>query len=121
MSHKSQSKTRAYWPVIGFVLALSLGVIAWALGPAGYNFLRDNRIVNFAITNISRATWELIISGVLFVVLLMFASLVVAAARPKQKSEVREKDLVKERDKMVREQKAKKVLQREINRKMKDR
>ncbi|MBI5669414.1 MAG: hypothetical protein HZC41_15530 [Chloroflexi bacterium] len=121
MSHKSQSKTRAFWPVIGFVLAVSLGVLAWALGPAAYEFLRDNRIINFSISNYPRATWELIITGVLFVVMLMFASLVVAAARPRQKSEVREKDLVKERDRMVREQKAKKILQREINRQMKDR
>lgn len=120
MSHKSQSKTKAFWPLIGFILLVSLLVIAWALGPTGYDFLSRNRIVNFGITNVARSTWELIISGVLFVVLLMFASLLVAAARPRQKTEVREKDIAKEREKMVRQIKARKELQRQINRKMKD-
>jgi uncharacterized membrane protein YhaH (DUF805 family) len=121
MSHKSQSKTRAFWPVIGFVLAVSLGVIAYVLGEPVMQWMKTSRIVpGFPSPDVPMDTWYWIARGVLFVVMLMFASLIVAAARPKQKSEVRETDLKKEREKMVRQNKARKVLQQQINRKMKD-
>ncbi|HEX2906938.1 MAG TPA: hypothetical protein VHO69_08765 [Phototrophicaceae bacterium] len=120
MSDKqSGSRNKAFWPVMGFVMALSFGVLAYALKGVGYDFLRDNHIVRFSITGISRGTWEWVIAGVIFVILAMLSSLIVAAARPKQKSEIREKDIEKEREKMRRDIKAKKELQKRINRQMK--
>jgi type VI protein secretion system component VasK len=119
MSNSSGSRNKAFWPVMGFVMALSFGVLAYALKGVAYEFLRDNRIVNFSITGTPRATWEWIIAGVVFVILLMLSSLIVAASRPRQKSEVREKDVEKARQQMRRDIKAKKELQRRINRQMK--
>ncbi len=122
MSHKSQSKTRAFWPLIGFILALSLGVLAYALGEPVIQWMATSKIVRgFPSPEVPLITWYWIARGVMFVVLLMFASLIVAASRPRQKSEVRETDLKKEREKMVRQNKARKELQRQINRQMKDR
>ncbi len=120
-NNNSGGQMRAFWPVLGFVLAISFGVLAWALGPAGYEFLRDNRIVNFAASNVSRDVWEWVIRGVIFVILLMLASLIVAAARPRQVTDVREKDLAKERIQLRKDIRSKKELQRRINKQMKDR
>lgn len=120
MSNKNIG-TRGFLPVLGFILILAFAVIAYALGPAGYEFLANNRIINFAASNVSRDVWEWVIRGVIFVVLLMFSSLIVAAARPRQKMDVREKDLVKERAQLRKDIRAKKELQRRINKQMKDR
>lgn len=122
MSSRRGGKNRAFWPLIGFILALSLGVLAWALGPVVIDWMDDTNIVRgFPSPEVPRTTWNWIATGVMFVVLLMLASLVVAAARPKQSTDVKEKELVKERDQMRREIKARKELQRRINKQMKDR
>lgn len=115
MRSKTSSRSRAFWPVIGFVLAVSFAVIAYALGPAAYDFLRRS-LPNFPPPGVPRGQWELILSGIVFVILVMLAALVIALAVPRNRSRVNEKKLVKERELMMREKKAKKVLQREINR-----
>ncbi len=117
MQSKTSSRRRAFWPVIGFVLAVSLGIIAYALGPAAYDFLRRSPIIpNFPPPGVPRGQWELILSGILFIVMVLLVALVIALAVPRDRSRVNEKKLVKEREMMIREKKAKKILQRQINR-----
>lgn len=120
MSNKTLG-TRGFLPVLGFIMIIAFAIIAYALGATGYEFLRDKQLVNFAASNVSREVWEWVVRGVIFVILLMLASLIVAASRPRLKSEVREKALVKERDQMRKDIRAKKELQRRINKQMKDR
>jgi hypothetical protein len=64
---------------------------------------------------VPRSQINLIVSATTFVVLAMFASLIVAATLPKKKSEINEKMLAKERAERVREQKARKVRQKMLN------
>ncbi|NWG17027.1 MAG: hypothetical protein HXY41_10360 [Chloroflexi bacterium] len=121
-SSRGGGKNRAFWPLIGFILALSLGVLSWALGPIVIDWMDASNIVRgFPSPEVPRTTWNWIATGVMFVILLMFSSLVVALFRPKQAMDVREKDLAKEREQLRRNIKAKKELQRRINKQMKDR
>jgi len=111
--NKGQEKKRqAYWPVLGLLLALSAGVLAYIAAPA-VNQALDRSLPNFPTPN---SQLNLIMTVILFVIFALIGSLIVAAAAPKKKTIVNEVKLAKERKELVQEKKVRKLRQREINR-----
>jgi mannitol-specific phosphotransferase system IIBC component len=110
------TKNKAFWPLIGFVLAVAIAAIAWALAPSVVSFL-GARLKGFP----RGPQMNLYTTIVLFFMFGGVASLIVAAAMPKKKSQVKETDLVKERKQMMAEKAARKKRQQMINKDMKSR
>jgi Mn2+/Fe2+ NRAMP family transporter len=117
MSTKKPEKNRAFWPVIGFVLAVALFAIAFVLAPEVNKFLKGR------LPNYPRATQQLnlIMAVILWLIMGSIVSLSVAIAMPKKKSAVSEKDVDKARKAMVAEKVARKKRQQELNKQMKSR
>ena len=117
-----KSRSQSFWPIIGLMLILSAGVIAFFLGPAIVDWLdRSNVIKGFPPTGVSSVTLDWIFRGIFFFILVLLSSLVVAAAAPKRKSAVTEVKLFKERKEIVNEKKARKMRQQLMNKQNKGR
>src|SRR5262249_34963328 len=102
-----KSRTQSFWPVLGLLLILASAAIAYFLGPMLYDWFRTSHVVRgFPPLDQPRVNVEWILRFVVFVILGMVASLAVAAAVPKKKSTVTEKQLTKQRAEMVNEKKA---------------
>jgi hypothetical protein len=116
----AEKKRRAFWPVLGFLLLVALVGISYFAGPEIVKWLDSSNVIRGfppPASEVPRSQINLIVSATTFVVLAMFASLIVAATLPKKKSEINEKMLAKERAERVREQKARKVRQKMLNNK----
>lgn len=112
MYKKPEPRGKAFWPVLGLLLALSSAALAWVFTPSVLAFLKSN-LRNFPpITT----TLSLMTTVILFALFAMVFSLIVALAMPRRKSQVTEIQMAKDRDAMVREKAARKVRQRDINR-----
>lgn len=111
MPRKKPPRGRAFWPVVGLLLALSAAALAYVFTDPVINALRKS-LRNFP----TGPTVTLIVGVILFVVLALTFSLIVAFAVPRKKSAVTETQLVKDRQAMVKDIKARKIRQREINR-----
>ncbi len=111
---KTKRKGQSYWPVIGLVLALALGVISWAIAPSAFDWL-GTWLKGFPPAGVPRPTLELLITVVLFVVLGLLASLLVALAMPKKLSAVNEKQLAEERAQMIEEKRLRRLRQKQMN------
>ena len=117
-----KSKTQAFWPILGLLLILACAAIGYFLGPAVVDWLDKGDVIRgFPPPGIPRANLNWILRGIVFVVLGLLASLVVAAAVPKKKSAVTEKQLTKQRAEMVHEKKARKMRQQFMNKQNKGR
>lgn len=117
-----KSKTQSFWPVLGLLLIIACGAIAFFVGPAVVEWLAVNRVIRgFPPAGVPRANVDWILRGIVFVILGLLASLLVAAAVPKKKSAVTEKDLAKQRQEMVNEKKARKLRQQVMNKQNKGR
>ena len=116
-NRKVEPRGKAFWPVLGFLLALSSGALAWVFTPSVLDFLKKS------LSNFPRVTptISLIVGGIIFVVLALLFSVIVAFAVPRKKSAVTEIQMAKDRNLLVREKAARKVRQREINRQNKAR
>ncbi|MCA0453302.1 MAG: hypothetical protein LCI00_04940 [Chloroflexi bacterium] len=117
MNKKKESRGKAFWPVLGLLLAISAGLLAWVFTNPTIDFLKKN-LRSFPPAT---PTVTLIVGVILFALLILIFSLLVAIAVPKRKSDVNEAKLVKERSEMVRAKAARKIHQREINRQNKAR
>lgn len=111
-TRKQQPRGKAFWPVVGFLLALSAGVLAYVFTDPTIAALRSS-LRNFPTPN---ATIRLIVGLILFAILAMLFSLAVAIAVPRKKSAVTEIQIAKNRKVIVNEKAARKIKQREINR-----
>lgn len=115
-TRKPQPRGKAFWPVLGFLLALSSAVLAFIftdpviaqLQKSLRGFPRDPKV-------------PIIVGVILFALIAMFFSLIVAFAVPRKKSGVTEIQIAKNRKVMVNEKAARKIKQREINRQNKAR
>jgi predicted PurR-regulated permease PerM len=111
MPRKSPPRGKSFWPVLGFLLALSSAALAFVFTDPVVSALRKS-LRNFP----TGATVNIIIGVILFVVIGLFFSLIVAFAVPRKKSGVTEVQMTKDRKVMVNEKMARKIKQREINR-----
>ena len=117
MTQFKKPRRNAYWPVLGLLLALAAGVLAFLAAPA-VNQALDSSLPNYP-TPTPTLNW--MVTAVLFIVFVLIGGLVVAVATPKKKAQVTDVMLTKEREKMVHYNKARKVRQREINKQGKSR
>lgn len=107
---------RALWPVIGFILAVALGAIAWMLQPTVITFLRrTSPRVREAVRDLPDWQVEVLVAFIIFILLAVLAALIVAVLSPKKKAIVKDIDLVKERKAILLEHKRDKVRQRYVN------
>jgi hypothetical protein len=117
-----KSKMQAFWPVMGALLIIAAAVMAFFIGPVVVDWLdRGNVIKGFPPKGVPITNIYWILRGIVFVVLGLLASMVVAAAAPKKKSTVTEVKLVKERKDIVHEKKARKMRQQLMNKENKGR
>ena len=111
MPRKTPPRGRAFWPILGFLLALSSAAFAFILTDPVVSALQKS------LRNFPRgATVNIIIGVILFVVIGLIFSLIVAFAVPRKKSGVTEIQMTKDRKAMVNQKMARKIKQREINR-----
>ncbi len=111
MPRKTPPRGRAFWPVLGFLLALSSAALAFVFTDPTVTYLRSS------LRGFPRDPKVPIIVGViLFALFAMIFSLIVAFAVPRKKSAVTEIQMAKDRKVMVNQKMARKIKQREINR-----
>lgn len=86
-------KGSKWWPVIGFLLALCFAAIAYVLGEPALTFVRRT----FKADDLVGTEYVWISRAIIFVVFMFFLAMVYAAAAPKKKGSIDERQLVKER------------------------
>jgi hypothetical protein len=111
MPRKTPPRGRAFWPVLGFLLALSSAALAFVFTNPLITQLRHS-LRNFP----TDPKVPIIVGVILFAMFAMVFSLIVAIAVPRKKSGVTEIQMTKDRKAMVNQKMARKAKQREINR-----
>jgi uncharacterized membrane protein YgaE (UPF0421/DUF939 family) len=114
---RKPTKNKAFWPLIGFILAVALAAIAWVIAPSVVSFLHSKLGARFP----TGAQMNLYTTVMLFLMLGGLSALIVAATMPRKKSQVKEADLVKERKDMLAAKAARKKRQQLLNKDMKSR
>jgi hypothetical protein len=115
---EKKGKSRAFWPLIGFMAALSAGILGWFLKDPVYSWL--GRVVSgFPPAGIAPFTMKLLVAAALFTIVLGLTGLIIALAVPRNPRRVKEQDLIKERKQAIKAQNLRRARQREINRQMK--
>ncbi len=115
---EKKGRSRAFWPLIGFMAALSAGILGWFLRDPVYTWLA-RAVPGFPPAGIAPATMKLLVAAALFTIVLGLTGLIIALAVPRNPRRVKEQDLIKERKQRIKEQNIKRARQREINRQMK--
>lgn len=115
----TRGRRRWAWPVVGFILAVSLGVIAYMLAPAAIQLVRTS-LRGFDTSGMAPTTLRWIFTAILFVIFLTLAALIVAVAAPKPRNTVKYSDLVKEREAMQAERRRKKIQARKLAQQMRE-
>ena len=110
-----KKKNKAFWPLIGFVLAVALGILAYFLREPVYDWLSDV-VRGFPPPGVAPATMKLIVAGALFLVMGGFVALIISLAVPKDPRRVKNTDLVKERKMKLKDAEIRKRRQQQINR-----
>lgn len=106
---ETKKKNNPFWPVMGLVLAVALGVISWFIAPSVRDFVFTrfpNSVSAFATT--SEANVQLIFTGVVFFILMCISGMIVAVAVPKKSSQVKDKDIRKQQASIRKEREVKK-------------
>src|ERR1051325_3736733 len=111
MPRKTPPRGKAFWPIMGFLLALSAGALAFVFTHPVIDALRKSLRVFPADPKV-----PIIVGVILFALFAMIFSLIVAIAAPRKKSAVTEIQMAKDRKVMVNQKMARKIKQREINR-----
>lgn len=106
---------RAFWPVLGFLMLVMLGIISWFLAPQA-QLLAMRFFPTFTGGEIEPWQIQAMFAFIVFVVLAGVASGIVAIAAPKRSLNVREGDLARERAKMLKEQRTTKKRRQKMNR-----
>ncbi len=109
----AEKKTRrALWPVMGLILAVALGAIAWFSKEAVIGILPAT--VRIQLDRLPGIQGELAVAAFIFVIMLGIVAIIVAVAAPKRRINVKEKDMFKERDKMLRDNAARERLAKKM-------
>jgi len=111
MPRKTPPRGKAFWPIMGFLLALSSAALAFVFTDPVIGALKKS-LRGFP----TDAKIPIIVGVILFALFAMVFSLIVAIAIPRKKSAVTEVQMAKDRKVMVNQKMARKIKQREINR-----
>ncbi|MBL8145549.1 MAG: hypothetical protein JNL34_04115 [Anaerolineae bacterium] len=105
---------RSWWPLIGFLLILSIAVISYAVAPDVIGLARQ-ALPRMNLRGIAPETQRLIFAAITFLILVIITGMIVAAFAPRRRTLVKETDIIKDRDMMLRDRVRDKKKQREIN------
>ncbi len=106
-----KAKRSAYIPVIGLLVAVVLGVIAWLIAPSVINALAV-ALPNFAGNELPLTTMRAAFTALIVVLALIIFGLIAALTTKKETQSARESQMEKERDALRRRQKAERAQQR---------
>ena len=108
---------RRYWPLIGFVMLVAIGIMSWFLAPGAIALTRDI-IPRFTGRELEPQIMRLIFTVLLTAILGALSAALLALAVPKKEIEVREGDMLKEREAMIKRKAMERERLRKINREM---
>jgi predicted PurR-regulated permease PerM len=114
-----KKRGRGGWAAIGFILIIACGIIAAVITPSVVEFL-DDQVRGFRITGRDLQQTRLIVGFIVFLLLTSVAALIVAVFAPKRAINVKETDLIKEREMAQKARKSDRMRQRQINREYRD-
>lgn len=111
---KSVNKTQLWMPAMGFLLAFTLGLVAYIVSPGLILWLRDS-LPQLRRAPITDQTMQLIFAVIIFFVMLSFTALVVTVTAKRRPLNVKLETLGKERKETISRKKYEKRRQRRIN------
>ena len=115
---KQESRLKAFYPLIGLVVMLIAGAIAYFASPLVTEILVEQLLEGDAPENM-----QVVSGGLVFGVIVTIFALVYSlfAARPENRDMLTEEALMKEKEEMEREERAKKRRKRQMLQKMRNR
>jgi phage shock protein PspC (stress-responsive transcriptional regulator) len=105
---------RSWWPLIGFLLIVSLAIIAYAAAPSVIDFTKG-AMPRLSLRGIAPEVQRLIFAAITFLLFVLIAGLIVALFAPRKRTLVKETDIAKMRDEMIAMREKDKRKQREVN------
>ncbi len=114
-----EENSRRRWAAIGFLLIVSLTVIAWFVSPDVIKWVKST-FRQFQTGSLTPIQLQLAFTAIVFVLLALLAGLIVTLFAPKKALDVKDKDLVKERDAGDKYRHAQRKRQRRINRELRE-
>jgi hypothetical protein len=115
-----EKRGRRAFPAVGFILIVAMGVIVFVVTPPLTEYLDRTVLSGYRIPRSDLPTVQLGVGLILFFLFSTVIALVVSALAPKRGTNVKETDLVKERDAMQKQRKAERMRQRKINREFRE-
>lgn len=115
-----RKRGRAAYAAVGFILIVAIGVVVFVVTPPLTQYLDQTVLRNYRIPRSELPTVQLLVGIILFFLLATVTALIVALLAPKKSINVKETDLIKEREEMLKARKADRVRQRAINRQYRD-
>ena len=116
-----RKKNRAFWPVIGFILAVAIGIFAWFIAPEVSAFLL-RKLPQLGTAGTVQSIRPFVAVGIFLItggITVLIVAAMVSANTPKDPTKVKEKELIKQRNMQIRSKEARKRRQQDINRQMK--
>lgn len=114
-----KKKSKGLWPLYGLLMAVAAGAIAYVLAPQLLAFVL-RRSPSFSIGTLSRDQVELLFGGIIFFVIIAVGGMIIAAFMPKKKmDEVQDKHLRKQKEQMIKDEKARRIRRAMVEREMK--
>jgi len=105
---------KAYWPVLGFIMLVMLGIVAYILAPEAIK-IAHRMFPSFTGRELPDWQMKAGFTFIVFVVFLAIAGAILAVFAPKRALNVREGDLAKERKEMIDRKAMERKRQRKIN------
>jgi membrane protein implicated in regulation of membrane protease activity len=115
-----EKKSRRRWAAYGFVLIVALMIISWFLSPSIIQMLRTNSDFRAGMREMPDWQVQVAFTLVIFVILASLSALIVTIAAPKRALEIKDKDLIKEREEAIDYNRKARKRQRELNREMRE-
>lgn len=110
---------RKYWPVIGFLMLVAVAIISWFLAPGAIDLARDI-IPRFTGRELPAAAMRIVFTVLLTAILGSLSAALLALASPRRPDQVREGDLLKEREAMIKQKQQERARMRKINRELRN-
>lgn len=114
---RNTTGVRKYWPVIGFVMLIAIGIISWFLAPGAIDLARSI-IPRFTGRELPPMTMRIVFAVLLIAILGTLSAALMALAVPRREVQVREGDLLKERQEMIKRKEMERERMRKINREL---
>lgn len=112
-------KSKAMWPLLGLLMAIAAAMFAYVLGPKLIPVVRQITNGGFSGSELPREQMNLAFMVITWIVLIGFGGLIVALFMPKKKLVVKEKDLHKQRNLKLEDEKRRRVRARVVEHQIK--